>query len=405
LLNDSRSGYLYNSATEDDDVKDAFIYAAKRTPIGSYLGALSGISAPQLGAIAGKSVLEQSRADLSKIDECIVGCVLSAGLGQAPARQVSIFSGLNQSTRALTINKVCGSGLKAVTLASDRIRLGYSSVVMAGGIENMSMVPYYSKTLRSGARMGNQELIDGMIHDGLWDVYNQFHMGKAGELCAREYKFTRELQDEFATRSYRKANEAISKNLFADEIAAVELQLKKDKISVSTDEEPGRGKIENFPKLKPAFDSEGTITAANASSLNDGAAMLIVGAEGALPTKPLARIIHSAEFAHAPEWFTTAPVGCIRRLLQEAQLKVSDIECFEINEAFSVVAMAAQKDLGISDDKLNPKGGAVALGHPIGASGARILTTLIYQLKKGQKGIASLCIGGGEAIAILVERL
>ena len=387
-------------------MKKAFVYAAKRTPIGSFLGTLSAVAAPQLGATAAKEALTQAKVEASKIDEVIVGCVLPAGMGQAPARQVGIFSGVPNSARAMTVNKVCGSGLKAVSLAADRIALGQSSVVLAGGIENMSQAPYYLKTARAGFRMGNAEAIDGMIFDGLWDPYNNYHMGSAGELCAREYKFTREAQDAFAASSYKKAMSAVSGGHFKDEIAIVEIKSKKETIKVSEDEEPGKGKIENFSKLRPAFDSEkGTITAANASSINDGAAIAVVAAEGALASKPLARIIHCSEFAQAPEWFTTAPVGAIKKVLSESSLKVSDIEIFEINEAFSVVAMAAQKELEIPDTKLNPKGGAVALGHPIGASGCRLLTTLIYALKPGQKGIASLCIGGGEAIAMLVERI
>ncbi|MBN8555044.1 MAG: thiolase family protein [Deltaproteobacteria bacterium] len=387
-------------------MKKAFIYAAKRTPIGSFLGALSGVAAPQLGATAAKEALTQAKVEASKIDEVIVGCVLPAGMGQAPARQVGIFSGVPNSARAMTVNKVCGSGLKAVSLAADRIALGQSNVLLAGGIENMSQAPYYLKTARTGFRMGNAEAIDGMIFDGLWDPYNNYHMGSAGELCAREYKFSREHQDAFAAGSYKKAMAAISGGHFKDEIAVVEIKSKKETIVVSSDEEPGKGKIENFSKLRPAFDSEkGTITAANASSINDGAAMAVVAAEGALSSKPLARIIHCSEFAQAPEWFTTAPVGAIKKVLAEASLKVSDIEIFEINEAFSVVAMAAQKELEIPEAKLNLKGGAVALGHPIGASGCRLLTTMIYALKPGQKGIASLCIGGGEASAMLVERV
>jgi acetyl-CoA C-acetyltransferase len=278
-------------------------------------------------------------------------------------------------------------------------------VVLAGGIENMSMAPYYLKTARTGFRMGDAQAVDGMMFDGRWDVYNQYPMGVAGELCAKEYKFTREMQDAYAAQSYKKAMSAQSSGLFKDEIVAVEIQNKKDILRVEIDEEPGKGKIENFSKLRPAFDKEGTITAANASSINDGAAMVVVGGENSLSTKPLARILHAAEFAQAPEWFTTAPVGCIKKLLSEASLKVSNVDSFEINEAFSVVAMAAQKELDISEAKLNPRGGAVALGHPIGASGTRLLATLIYSLKQGQKGVASLCIGGGEAIAILIERL
>lgn len=370
------------------------------------MGALSTVPAPQLGATAAKAALESSGIQASEIDEAIVGTVLPAGQGQAPARQVAIFSGLPTSTRALTINKVCGSGLKAISLASDRIELGYAKAVLAGGIENMSLAPYYLKTARSGFRMGNQEATDGLITDGLWDVYNQFHMGTAAELCVKEYKFTREQQDSFAADSYKKAMRAIESGLFKKEIAPVEIKGKKESTFVEVDEEPGRGKIENFSKLRPAFDSQGTITAANASSINDGAAMLIVGSDELMKTaKPIAKVLHAAEFAQKPEWFTTAPVGCIKKLLQEASLKVSDIDVFEINEAFSVVAMAALKDLEIPEAKLNPKGGAVALGHPIGASGARLLTTLLHTLAPKQKGVVSLCIGGGEAIALLVEKM
>jgi len=368
------------------------------------MGTLSGVSAPQLGSIAAKAALLQSQVKSDAIDEVIMGNVLSAGVGQAPARQVGIYAGLPKSFRALTINKVCGSGLKAVTTAFDRILLGQASMVLCGGTENMSQVPYYLKNARSGFRMGNQEAIDGMIHDGLWDVYNQFHMGNAGELCAKEYKFTREAQDAFAGDSYRKAMKAIESGLFKEEISAVEIASKKETLKVEMDEEPGRGKVENFPKLKPAFAVDGTITAANASSINDGAAALIVGG-AASSLKPIARIIHAAEFAQSPEWFTTAPVGSIKKLLQEAQLSVSDIAAFEVNEAFAVVAMAAQKDLGIPAEKLNPRGGAVALGHPIGASGARLLVTLLHTLKPKEKGVVSLCIGGGEAIACLVEKV
>lgn len=399
-------------------MKTAFIYSAQRTAIGSFMGSLSTVPAPRLGATAAKAALEAAGIAISSqaqeqaqegrtapVDEAIVGCVLPAGLGQAPARQVALFSGLPQGVRALTINKVCGSGLKAVAEAADRVALGRAAVVLAGGIENMSMAPYYMKSLRSGARMGHQEIQDGMILDGLWDVYNQFHMGKAGELCAREYKFTRESQDAFAAQSYTKALKAIEANLFAPEIAAVEIASKKETLKITLDEEPGRGKIDQFSKLRPAFEETGTITAANASSINDGAAMLVVGAEGALTSKPLARILHATEYAQAPEWFTTAPVAAMKKLLADLSLKVSDIHLFEINEAFSVVTMAAQKELEIPDTRVNCRGGAVALGHPIGASGARILTTLVHALQPKQRGIATLCIGGGEAIALAIEKL
>jgi len=385
-------------------MKNVFIYSAKRTPIGSFQGALSSIPAPKLGAAAAGAALGASGISGEKIDECVMGCVLSAGVGQAPARQVSVFSGLPKSVRALTVNKVCGSGLKAASLAADRIALGHAGGVLAGGMENMSQVPYFLMKAREGLRMGNQELIDGMIHDGLWDVYHSFHMGNAAELCAREFKFSRESQDQFAMESYRRAIEATKSSLFSEEIVPVEVQQKKETLKVSQDEEPFKAKLDKIAGLRPAFQKDGSITAANASSINDGAAAMVMGPEG-FGGKPLARWIHCVEYAAEPEWFTTAPVGAIKKLLSEAQLKVSDVDVFEVNEAFAVVAMAAQKELEISAGKLNPRGGAVALGHPIGASGARLLVTLIHQLRPGQKGVVSLCIGGGEAIAALVERV
>jgi len=387
-------------------MKTVMIYQAKRTAIGSFMGSLSTVPAPQLGAVAAKAALSAAQLKGNEIDESIVGCVLTAGIGQAPARQVTIFSELPVSVPAMTINKVCGSGLKAVSLAADRVALGKAELVLAGGTENMSMAPYYLPKARLGFRMGNQEAVDGMIHDGLWDIYNHFHMGNAAELCAREYKFTREQQDEYAKESYKRAIQAIKDGLFKQEIAPVEVSQKKTSVQVDTDEEPQRAQLEKFPKLRPAFDKEGSVTAANASSINDGAAMTIVGSEDlALKNRPLAKIIHCTEFAQEPEWFTTAPVSCVKNLLHETSLKVSHISSFEINEAFSLVAMATQRELDIPREKLNPRGGAVALGHPIGASGARLLTTLLYTLEKGQKGVVSLCIGGGEAIAMLVEKM
>lgn len=387
-------------------MKTAYIYSAKRTPIGCFMGSLSSVAAPRLGAVAAKAAVADSGVSLDAVDESIIGCVLPAGQGQAPARQVTLFSELPNSVRAMTINKVCGSGLKAVSLAADRIRLGQAQTVLAGGIENMSQAPYYVANARAGFKMGNQQMTDGMIHDGLWDVYNNFHMGKAAELCAKEFRFSREEQDTYTKESYERALAAIKEGLFKSEIAAVEVADRKGNIVVDTDEEPGRVKFDKISQIKPVFDKEGSITAANASSINDGAAMLIVSSEESLNgKKPIAKIIHSAEFAQAPEWFTTAPVGCVKKLLDEASLKVSEIQSFEINEAFAVVAMAAQKELGISREKLNPRGGAVALGHPIGASGARLLTTLLYTLKKSEKGVVSLCIGGGEAIGMLVEKM
>ncbi len=387
-------------------MKNAFIYAAKRTPIGSFMGSLSSVSGSQLGAKVVKALVKENSLKGSEFQGAIVGCVLPAGMGQAPARQVVIFGDLPQSVPAVTINKVCGSGLKAVSLAFDQIALGRADCLLAGGIENMSMAPYYLKTARGGFRMGHQEVSDGMIMDGLWDVYNQFHMGTAAEMCAKEYKFSREAQDAYAKESYERALKSIQGGLFKNEIVPVDVKVKKETKIVDTDEEPGKADLSKLGELRAAFDPQGTITAANASSLNDGAAMVIVGSENpGFGAKPIARILHTAEFAHAPAWFSTAPVGCIKKLLQEASLKVSDIKVFEINEAFSAVAMAAQKELEIPRDRLNPRGGAVALGHPIGASGTRVLVTLLHQLQKGEKGVASLCIGGGEAIGMLVERL
>lgn len=386
-------------------MKTAVIYSAKRTPIGSFMGSLSSISAAQLGAMTTKESLAQSGVKADQVDEAIIGCVLPAGQGQAPARQVSVYAGLPKSTRAMTVNKVCGSGLKTVSLAADRIALEKAQFVVAGGIENMSQAPYYLPKAREGFRMGNAQAIDGMIHDGLWDCYNNFHMGNAAELCAKEYSFTREAQDQYAIESYELAIKSGDSGLFKEEMVPVVIEDRKGKVVVDMDEEPSKVKFDKIPGLRPAFDKSGTITAANASSINDGAAILIVGAEGASSQKPLARIVHTTEFAQEPEWFTTAPVFAIKQLLKEAGLGVGDITSFEINEAFAVVAMAAQKELEIPRHRLNPRGGAVALGHPIGASGARLLTTLIYSLKPKEKGVVSLCIGGGEAIAMLVERI
>lgn len=388
-------------------MKQAVILSAKRTPVGSFQGSLSSVPATQLGARAAKVAIQESKIKSGDFDEAIIGCVLPAGQGQAPARQVSIFSELPISTRAMTINKVCGSGLKSVALAADRIALGRANAILAGGIENMSMTPYYLMTARSGFRMGNQEVIDGMVHDGLWDVYNRFHMGKAAELCASEYKFSREEQDAYAKESYERAQKAQKDGLFKQEIVAVEVQSRKETLTVDTDEEPGKVSFEKLSKLRPAFDKEGTVTAANASSINDGAAMVVVASEEFAKDQsatPIARIIHTTEFAQEPENFTTAPIGAVKKLLQETSTNVAEIASFEINEAFSVVAMAAQKELEITRDRLNPRGGAVALGHPIGASGARLLSTLLHSLETGQKGVVSLCIGGGEAIAMLVEK-
>lgn len=385
------------------------IAAAARTPIGSFQGKLSSLSAPRLGAIAIKEALRRAQVSPQEVDECILGEVLTAGVGQAPARQAAIFAGLNPSTPCMTINKVCGSGLKAVMLASDMIQLGHGKIIVAGGQECMSQAPHLLENSRVGYRMGPAQVTDSMIKDGLWDPYNNWHMGNAAELCVKEYHFTREQQDEFAINSYKKAQAALAAGHFRDEIASVEIADKKGNIVIDTDEEPGNAKFDKMPGLKPAFDKEGTITAANASKINDGGAALVLMTETlakARQIKTLGRVVAHGTFAQDPKWFTTAPVGAIKKALVAANLKAADIDLWEINEAFSNVTMAAMKELEIPAEKVNVSGGAVALGHPIGASGARVLTTLVYNLKRLNKryGLATLCIGGGEAVALIVER-
>ncbi len=386
------------------------IVAAARTPIGAFLGSLSSLSAPQLGAVVVREVVKRAGVQPDQVDEVIMGNVLTAGVGQAPARQAAIFGGLPTSVRCMTINKVCGSGLKAVMLADQAIRLGDAEIIIAGGQESMSNAPYLLPKARTGYRLGNGEVIDSMVHDGLWDVYNQFHMGNAAELCARTCNIPREAQDEYAILSYKRAQEAQEKGWFKEEIVPVEVKQKKTTVIVDTDEEPGRAKFDKIPQLKPVFEKEGTVTAANASKINDGAAAVMVMSESRaqeLGIQPMARIIAHEAFAQDPEWFTTAPVGSVKKVLDKAGMKLEDIDLFEINEAFAVVALAAKDQLGIPIEKLNVHGGAVALGHPIGASGARLLTTLLYALKQHNKryGLVSLCIGGGEAVAMIVERI
>jgi len=388
----------------------AVIVAAQRTAIGTFQGAFQNTPAPELGATAIRSLLTQTGLDAKNIEACIMGNVLTAGLGQAPARQAALKAGLLISTDCLTINKVCSSGLKAVMMASDLIQLGRHQVIVAGGQENMSLAPHLLENSRSGYRMGPITASDSMVKDGLWDPYHNFHMGKAGELCAKEYKVGREEQDAFAMDSYKKAQTAIKEGLFKKEICSAEIKSGKDTLKVEQDEEPGKARFDKMPGLKPVFDSSGTITAANASKVNDGAAALLVMSESkakGLGLKPLARIVAQGTFSHQPEWFTTAPVGAIKKALQTANLKPTDIDLFEINEAFSVVTIVAMKELGLDSGRVNVNGGAVALGHPIGASGARILTTLLHALHaRGLKrGLASLCNGGGEATALIIERL
>lgn len=391
-------------------MEHSVILSAARTPIGSFLGSLSTLSAPQLGAVAIKEAIARAGIDNSAISETIMGNVLTGGVGQAPARQAAIYAGLPESIPCMTINKVCGSGLKAVMLADQAIRCGDADVVVAGGQESMSKTPHAVQNMRTGYKMGSAEMIDLMVHDGLWDVYNNFHMGVAAELCARECSIPRADQDEYTVSSYQRALEAQEQGYFKDEIAAVTVPNRKGDIIVDTDEEPGRVKFDKIPNLRPVFEKEGTVTAANASSINDGAAALVVASASKaqeLNAQPLARIVAHASFAHKPEWFTTAPIDGIKAALNKAQMSLGDIDLFEINEAFSVVALAAKNQLGIPREKMNVHGGAVALGHPIGASGARILTTLLYALRRQNKkyGLATLCIGGGEASALIVEML
>ncbi len=384
------------------------ILSAVRTPIGAFMGSLSSMSAPKLGAIAIADAVKKAGIGNGGIDEVIMGNVLTGGIGQAPARQASIYAGLPTNVECMTINKVCGSGLKASMLADQAIRCGDASVIVAGGQESMSNAPYILFKARTGYRMGNGELVDSMIHDGLWDVYNQVHMGNAGELCASEYNFSRADQDEFATMSYRRAVDAQSNGWFKDEIVPVEITSRKGSVIVDSDEEPAKVRFDKIPQLRPVFKKDGTVTAANASSIDDGAAAVVVASEEkakSMGVSPIARIISHCSFAQEPDWFTTAPSMAIRKVLDKAGMKLSDIDLFEVNEAFSVVPMYAMKELGIAKEKMNIHGGAVSLGHPIGASGARILVTLIHALKRtgGKFGIASLCIGGGEANAMIIE--
>lgn len=391
-------------------MRSVVILSACRTAIGGFNGSLSSFTAPQLGSIVIREAVRRAGIAPEDVSEVIMGNVLSAGVGQAPARQAALFAGLPQSVPCMTINKVCGSGLKSVMLAAQAIIAGDADIVIAGGMESMSNTPYILDKARSGYNFGHGKLIDSMIKDGLWDVYHDYHMGSAAELCARECTITREMQDEFAIKSYKRAIAAIDSGKFKDEIVPVEIPQKKgDPIFFGEDEDARKIKFDKVSSLKPAFDKNGTVTAANASSLNDGAAALIVaGADVAekMRLQPLARIVAQASFAKAPEWFTTAPADAIAKVIAKAGLTKDDIDLFEINEAFSVVSVAVNQILGLDTNKVNIHGGAVALGHPIGASGARILTTLLYAMRANdaKRGLASLCIGGGEASALIIER-
>jgi acetyl-CoA C-acetyltransferase len=388
------------------------IVSAKRTPLGSFNGALSTTPTVKLGATAIKGTVDASGVNPEEIDEVIMGNVLPAGEGQSPARQALIKAGLPIKTPALTINKVCGSGLKAIMLADQVIRAGDANIIVAGGMENMSLAPFSLEKARTGYRMGNGVLEDLMIKDGLWDPYNNCHMGSIAEKCAAEYNITREAQDTFAKESYLRAIAAQKDGKFKDEITPVAVpQRKGEPLIVDTDEEPGKGNVDKLPKLRAAFQKEGTVTAGNASSINDGAATVMVMAEDKakdLGLKPMVKIIAQAQASQEPEWFTTAPALAMEKALEKAGLKSEDIDLWEVNEAFSVVSIFNNEKLNVPADKVNVNGGAVAIGHPIGASGARIFVTLVHEMMKRSDvkyGLASLCIGGGEAVALIVEKI
>ena len=391
--------------------QDVFVLSAARTPIGSFLGSLSTLPAHALGAAAIKSAVERAEVPAARVEHVWMGNVLSAGQGQAPARQALLAAGLPKSTGAVTLHKVCGSGMRAVMDAANALRSGEFELVVAGGMESMSNAPYLLPKGRLGLRMGHGQLLDSMISDGLWDPYKNIHMGVCAEMCAEKYAFTREAQDAFALESYQRARRANESGDFNAEFAAVTIEGKKGATVVDRDEEPFATPLEKLEKmgsLKPAFQKEGTVTAANASKINDGAcALVLAGEKAAAGLKPIARILSQASFAQEPEWFTTAPIAAAKRAAERAGIPLASIDLFEVNEAFAVVAMAFVKDLDLDPNKVNVNGGAVALGHPIGASGARIVTTLVHALKarKRKYGLASICIGGGEATAMVVEAL
>ena len=387
---------------------NVYICAFGRTPIGAFQGSLSKIPAPELGAIVVKHLLNITSLDNSRINEVIMGNVLSANLGQAPARQVALNAGLENNVECMTINKVCGSGLKSIMLANQSIRLNADNIIVAGGMENMSLAPYYLDKSRSGMIFGHNNVIDSILKDGLWDPYNDFAMGNCAEVLNKEYGFSKQDQDLYAIESYKRANNAISNKIFKNEIVNVEFKSKKGSVIIDTDEEPLKFNEEKISKLKPAFDKNGSITAANASSLSDGAAAVLLASDEMInkySLKPIAKIIGQASFAAEPLYFTKAPIYAIQKVLNKSNFNIEDVDLFEINEAFSCVPMVAMKELNIPHSKMNINGGAVSLGHPIGASGTRIVATLINALSdKGLKyGIASLCIGGGEASAMLLE--
>ncbi|MEM7473553.1 MAG: acetyl-CoA C-acyltransferase [Planctomycetota bacterium] len=390
-------------------MRDVVIASIARTPIGSFQGELSTLPAVDLGALAISSALERCGVAPEEVNEVLMGQVLSAGVGQAPARQAALGAGLPNSVPCTTVNKVCGSGLKTVMLARQAIVCGAADIVVAGGMESMSLAPYLLPDARAGNRMGNKQVVDAMMHDGLWDPYGDSPMGNYGDVCAAEKGFSREAQDEYAIRSYERAIEASNSGFFNEEIVEVSIPVRRGEAEVVyEDEEPGRFRPDKISKLRPAFGKEGTVTAANASKISDGAAAVVLMSQEEAERrgkKGLARIVSDASFAHQPEWFTTAPSGAMKKALSLAKLDAAAIDHYEINEAFAVVAMAAIAELELDDTKVNPLGGAVSLGHPIGCSGTRVLVTLLNAMEQESKkfGCASLCIGGGEAVAMVVE--
>jgi acetyl-CoA C-acetyltransferase len=406
IINYIYVSFIYSSVFMGSTV----ILSAARTPVGAFMGSLSGFSAPQLGAVAIKAAIERAGIAASDVSEVIMGNVLTAGVGQAPARQAALGAGVPASVPCMTINKVCGSGLKSVMLADQAIRCGDAEIVVAGGQESMSNGPYLLAKARTGYRYGNGEIIDSMQYDGLTDAYQKVAMGDFAEQCAVDCSISRDMQDDYTIESYTRAIAAQKNGWFDAEIAPVVVKDKKGDVVIGSDEEPGKVRFDKIRELKPVFKKDGTITAANASSIDDGAAALVLASAAKaaeLGVKPMARIVAQVSFAHAPQDFNTAPIHGIEKVLAKAGLSLGDIDLFEVNEAFSVTALAAKNELGIPHEKLNVHGGAIALGHPIGASGARVLTTLLFALQRtgGRYGLATLCIGGGEASALIVEML
>ena len=392
-------------------ISESYIVSAKRTPIGSFQGTLSSFKAPELCSIVVEDILSENNLDRELVEEVILGNVLSSGIGQAPARQAAIYANLSKNVACLTINKMCGSGLKASMLADQAIRSGDAGLIICGGMESMSNAPFLLPEARGGYRLGHEKIIDSVIHDGLWDAYMDKHMGSLAELCAKEKKISRNVQDEYSIESYNRALEAQKNGIFNSEIRPVELKKPNgETILIREDEEPKKVRFNKIPNLSPVFENGGTITAANASKINDGAAALLMCSKekiDSLGLKPKAKLIAQSSAAHEPEWFTTAPTRAIEKVLKKAGLSAGDIDLWEINEAFAVVAISAIEDFNLDHRKVNIYGGAIALGHPIGASGARILTTLINGMKKknAEFGLAAICIGGGEASAVIIKNV